>query len=271
MRTKKLICIALSLMLLFGIVGTAGAVQLPEQIVFQATEITDENIIQERMDKGITDDSLIRVNATVSDDVFTDDLGQKWRVVITDVKQTSQKLKEVIRGTQRQQDFVLNISAKAVIVPSDYGNNLPINDKDGDITGVARLDQTTYYSFEDNITAFSGYTGGTATKFHSTKAKVSKADEYVKLISLRVGQRGEGLSSTTKTGTYTDRIGDDVKNISNPSNGTYYSVTANKTNYWWWVKSGSAQSATIGGYAGAKVQRGTKTFLYNTSISRAPF
>lgn len=271
MKINKFLCIAFSLMLLFGIVCTASAAQSPEQILFQAAEITDESIIQERMDKGITDDSSIRVTAVVNGDVFSDESGQKWKIVASDVKYTSQKLKEVIRGTQRQQDFVVNSSVKAIIVPYDYGNNLPIHDNDGGAYAVAQLDQTSYISFEDDITANpGGYTGGTATKFHSTKAKITRNDSATALISLRVGQHGEGLSSTTKTGTYSLRTpNDDVINISGPSNGTYYNVAANNTNYWWWVKSGQAQSATIGGYAGATVTRGTKTYYFNTSIYRS--
>lgn len=270
MKIRKFLCIALSLMLLFGIAGSAGATQLPEKIVFQAPEITDENIIQKRMDKGITDDASIRLNAVVSGDVFTDDSGQKWKVVAADVKHTSQKLKEVIRGTQRQQDFVVNSSVKAIIVPQDYGNNLPVGDIDGGSNAIARLDQTSYLSFEDDITANpGGYTGGTATKFHSTKAKITRNESAAALISLRVGQSGGGLSSTTKTGTYAIRWpNDDVRNISGPSNGTYYSVAANNTNYWWWIKSGQAQSAFIGGYAGATVKRGTVTYTFSTSVYR---
>jgi len=271
MRIKRFLCIALSFILLFGIVGTAGATQLQEKVVFQAAEITDENLIQERMDKGITDDSSIKVSADVSGDVFTDDSGQKWKVVAADVKYTSQKLKEVILGTQRQQDFVVHSSVEALIVPYDYGNNIPINDTDGGSTSMAQLDQTSYMSFEDDITANpGGYTGGTATKFHSTKAKITKNESTAELISLRVGQHGEGLSSTTKTGTYDYRFpDDDLRNISRPSNGTYYSVTANKTNYWWWIKPGQAPSATIGGFAGATVKRGTQTYNYSTSIYRS--
>jgi hypothetical protein len=115
-----------------------------------------------------------------------------------------------------------------------------------------------------------GYTDGTATKFHSTKAKVTRNDT-VALVSLQVGQEGFGLSSTTKTGTYTTRQKEDVRNISGPSNGTYYTVSANNTNYWWWVKPGASPSATIIGYANATVTRGTQTYYFGTLITRGPF
>lgn len=256
-------------MLLFGMVGTAGALDVSETIVYQAAEITDEKLIQERMDKGITDDASIKVQAVVNGDIFIDDVGRKWKLVATDVKYTTQKLKEVVLGEKRQTDFVVNSSVKAIVVPFDSGDNLPINDNDGDKYDVARLDQTSYISFEDGITA-QGYTDGTATKFHSTKAKVTRNDT-VALVSLQVGQEGFGLSSTTKTGTYTTRQKEDVRNISGPSNGTYYTVSANNTNYWWWVKPGASPSATIIGYANATVTRGTQTYYFGTLITRGPF
>jgi len=257
-------------MLLLGIVGTTNAIETTEKIVFQAPEITDQKLLQERMDKGITDDPLIKVKAVVDGDVFTDDSGQKWKVVAADVKNTAQKLREVVRGTNRQQDFVVHSSVKAVIVPMESGNNLPIEaTPDGGPYEIAQLNQTSYISWEDGITANpGGYTGGTATKFSSTKAKITRNDTSAALVSLQVGQEGFGLSSTTKTGTYSTRSKEDQRNISGPSSGTYYTKSASNTNYWWWVKPGTAPSAAISGYANATVTRGSNTYYFSTLIYR---
>lgn len=77
MRRKNFLSIVLGLMLLFGIVGTANAIETAEKTVFQAPEITDQKLLQERMNKGITDDPLIKVQAFVDGDVFTDSSGYK--------------------------------------------------------------------------------------------------------------------------------------------------------------------------------------------------
>jgi len=273
MKTKRLLCAILTLIFLVGMVGISVAAPLPEKVTFQAAEITDPNIIQVRLDNGITDDPAIKMYATVDGDVITDNSGHKWKVVIrdNDVKWTAQKLKEIVRGTELQQDFVVYSSAKAVIVPMETGSNVPISDQGGGINYFATLDQISYVSWQTDVTA-DIYQGGTAYKFSSTKAKLTRNDAAAQLYSLRVGQHGEGYSSTSATGTYSLRTpNDDVRNISGATSGTWYSVSADNTNYWWWVKTGVAQSATVGGYAGATVKRGTSTQVMSTQIYRSAY
>lgn len=156
----------------------------------------------------------------------------------------------------------------------ESGINLPIEaTSDGGPYEIAEFNQTSYISFESDITANpGGYTDGTATKFLSTRAKITRNDSGAALVSLQVGQHGEGLSSTTKTGTYVLRYpNDDLRDISGPSSGTYYSKSASNTNYLWWVKQGQTQSALVYGYAIATVTRGTNTYNFETRLTRAIF
>lgn len=174
-----------------------------------------------------------------------------------------------MQGEKCQKDFVVNSSVSAIVVPFESGNNLPISDNDGGSNAIATLNQTSYISYEDGITANpGGYTDGTATKISSTKAKITRNDQSAALVSLQVGQEGYGLSSSTKTGTYSTRSKEDKSNISGPGSGTYYTVSASNTNYWWWVKPGTAPSAAISGYANATVTRGSNTYRFSTLVYR---
>jgi hypothetical protein len=268
MKIRKLLCIVLGVVFLSGMMGSASASQIQERTLFQSDEIKDQKIIAERMANGITDDPSIKVEAHISGDIITDESGKQYKVVVKDVKCTSQKLKEVLIGGKRQQDFVANSMTELVIVPLEYGNDIPAYDADGSMVGAGTLNQTTYYSYETGIYN-DDIPDGTVYKFTRTYSKLTQADGSFYLDSLILKLHGAGSYSSNKTGPFYITAGKtDLRSFDNPISGSTYTLFADDTDYWWWIKSGCAVGAHLKAESWGTITRAGNTWEFYTLVQR---
>lgn len=267
-------------MMLLGMVGSAYASKAQEKIIFKATEIKDQKLLDIRMDKGITEDSEIRINAIANGDIYTDETGHKYKVSVKNVKYTSQKLEERTKNNARELDFVLNSKVECELAPVvglkilETGTNVPGVATPDNNTLIGTLYQTTYYSYKTDV-PLDSITGGTTYKFSSTASKAVTADNTVSLTKILIEQTAWGSYFTSSSGgsNYVVVGGTnpryDVQTYNSPSTNTYYNLFANNTNYWWWVLSGTTQSSTIVAGTTATFKRGSSTFTLYTEIHRS--
>lgn len=80
---------------------------------------------------------------------------------------------------------------------------------------------------------------------------------------------GSGQGHTSSGSGYQNSTETDVYTKSTPVSGTWYSVSPNNTNYWWWTDSGSIWDGVISCYCKGTFKRGTSTFTLNTEVTKS--
>jgi len=260
-KKRYLIILLTVFILAIGSMPVFASTSPDEKVIFNVQEIQDWNDLEQRMDNGVTDDSSVKVDGTISDEIYTDDKGRQFKAIVSDKKITSQKVKTVkTKEGKIVNSYVANAIVETRLDPLNVGGNLmAISGSDNDIDynyytlGTAYV--TLYYQVELNVS----FEGMTVNMFKPTsvKGKVVRADSQIVFDNIRVKILGNGdyysdsfAQNYVGYGTKTDSVYSSTVSV-----GSYYTKTASNTKYWWPIYAG-AYSDTLEGSTTSQMHRG---------------
>lgn len=262
---KKSLCLLVCLALIFTAITSVSAAPQDDKsrVTFVGDEIKDQKVLQDRMDKGITDDTSFVANCTLSQDTITGDDGKQYKLKVKSVKATSQKLKETsLNETDVVTEYSGNIVAEVslispMIAPGGGDDTTSAYDSDGlnaklyvhciYLWGV--LNNNPYYK----ITQLSGKLVKIDPLISLNKIDIKEScfGGYYTAIdeSTKVGQGGYNMTATTNY----------------PTSDTYY-YNNSLSPYFWNIADGS--TCYVNGVVTGYFQRGSTQWSANVSWHR---
>ncbi len=261
MKKKHLIILLMMFIMAISCVPVLASTSTNEEVVFKAQEIKNWKDLEERMDKGITDDSAVQVRGTISEEIYTDEKGRQFKAIICNKKITSQKIMAVkTKEGKTENSYVANALVEARLEPIKANGNLrSISDSyDGDdyshyTLGTAHV--TLYYQMEPDVDV-DGYS---VNMFRPTSVSgiINRADSQIVFDDIRVQIQGVGDYYSDSQGQNYVGFDSKVDSVydSMPDVGSYYTKTASKTHYWWPIYPG-AFSDTLEGATKSTMHRG---------------
>lgn len=201
------------------------------KVLFQTKKITDMNQIEERMNKGITDDKEFKVSCVLSTTITG---GNKdLSVEVSSVKATSQKIMEMENGNG---DIVTEYSANIIanLSPLSEGGGTEEPWQYDDPIGC---NAKVYV----NVTYLTGTLDGFPLyKITTLKGKLEKLDSSISLSRIDITEQAFGTQYTSVSSS--GRVGSGQYNITatanSPSNNTYY-YNNNLSPYYWNMADGT--------------------------------
>lgn len=201
-------------------------------------EITDDTLIQERIDNGITDDKNFSARSNEPEKIVTDNEGKKYKMYMKSVKYTSQKIKEKKLEYGTETTYVGNVIADLVIQPLTEGGSTVEQygyDSSGYNAKIYIKETYTFNLFERGAYYYNLY------RFESTSGKVQMLDYIPQCSKLTITEHHFGDYYTDKwaynwAGRNTYLVYGDV---SYPSDNIYYTLNPH-TIYYFNLTSGGA-------------------------------
>ncbi|SHF06963.1 hypothetical protein [Alkalibacter saccharofermentans] len=91
MKSKSILVILIVLLMSYSFVNAKSIES--RSVTYRSEKITDLELIQQRIDEGITDDDSFKAIASLSETEHVDENGEKFYLEVTSIGSTSQKLK----------------------------------------------------------------------------------------------------------------------------------------------------------------------------------
>lgn len=236
MKFKKVFILVLvcALLLNTGFVS-AKSNENTEKVVFETKEITDEKILQDRMEKDITDDKEFKADCTLDKESLFDSDGKEYTLKLKSIKATSQKIKETVKANgDSLSEYSAFINAEISVTPTSLsgGGTDELWDYDGSGYNAKLYVRVTYLS--GTLDTYPLY------KITGLSGKLEKLDSSISLTKIDITQQCRGIKYTAidKSGYVGPDTYDATSSSSYPSNNTYYNHT-NLSSYYWNLADGS--------------------------------
>ena len=191
---RKIISVVLTILFLltFSVASTASEVDRNQEVIFEAKEIKDMNLIKKRMKQGITDDKNLKIKSHIYGDLIVEKNGKKYELVKKSISTTSQKLKEVKTRTGNKADLVATTIVEYGLKPVNdvKQNTFTIqgvgssfeNNYDSYPTWVEQY-MTTYYTYKDPVEINS--VSGTSLQITKNDTKLVRLDSQIVLQNIK--------------------------------------------------------------------------------------